>query len=116
MLPELNLLFSPKNIDRVETTMLAPGCELADTVRNLQKGGAMDVPETGIAFLQSVPVALQEAVRAVLYSAVTRSPRLPVMFAWAPGYDYELTISEATGSRETSGGITVLLRSPYTRS
>jgi hypothetical protein len=47
----------------------------------------------------------------VIRSAVARS--MPITFAWAPGYDYELSVWDVADTADTAGGITVLLRSRY---
>ena len=41
----------------------------------------------------------------IVHSALDRNPRLPVTFAWAPGYDFELLISEARTYKGSFGGI-----------
>jgi hypothetical protein len=64
-------------------------------------------------FLDSFPPSIQGALRAVLQSALNRSPRLPVTFAWAPGYDFELLISEARTHKGSLGGITLFVRTRY---
>ncbi len=49
---------------------------------------------------------------AALYSAIKREPQpVPVTLAWAPAYDYEITVSEARGVTGTT--MTILLRGPY---
>jgi hypothetical protein len=64
-------------------------------------------------YLDSWPQALQAAVRAVVQSAVERRPRVPVTFAWAAGYDYEVDFWESKSVKDSIGAITILLRSPY---
>jgi len=111
MLPEFNRVFSPEYIRELDPELLAPGSNLVESAKLLQEEGLIKINPTGIEFLEQVPPSLQEGVRAVLFNAVTRG--LPVQFAWAPAYDFELNVWEATGSDKTTGGITILLRSPY---
>jgi len=65
------------------------------------------------AFLDTFPPAIQAAVKAVVISALEREPRLPVTFAWAPGYDFELLVSESKSMKHSIGGITIFLRTRY---
>jgi hypothetical protein len=74
-------------------------------------------------FVNRTPIALQEAIRGVSYSAVVRSrasaasnqplAKVPITFAWMPSYDYELHITEARSTKSSWGGITVIIRGPY---
>ena len=63
---------------------------------------------------QGSTVLAQQAIQAALYSAVNREQRMPVMFAWIPGYDFELRIFEA---RQNGGAtsMTIIFASPYGR-
>jgi hypothetical protein len=64
-------------------------------------------------YLTGIPVSMQEALRATIYHALSTKPPTQITFAWAPGYDYELTIWHAPDTQATKGGITVLLKSRY---
>ena len=59
------------------------------------------------------PAALLEAVRSVIHHALSTSPPTPVTFAWAPGYDFELSLWQSADTRMTRGGVTVLMKSRY---
>jgi hypothetical protein len=111
MLPEFNRIFGPAHIRELDVELFAPGRDLVEAVQILRKEGVINIKPAGVRFLRQVPDSLLEGVRAILYNAVSR--RLPVMFAWAPGYDFELNAWEATSTTGTTGGITVLVRSPY---
>jgi hypothetical protein len=65
-----------------------------------------------IAYLEAWPEGQKEVLRALLYNALTRSPRVPVMFAWRAKYDYQLTIHE-TAAPEALRVMTVVLGSRY---
>lgn len=65
------------------------------------------------AFVQRAPGGIQETLRSTIYYALGTSPPTLVTFAWAPAYDYEMTIWQAPDTAETLGGITVLLKSRY---
>lgn len=64
-------------------------------------------------YLTKLPPSISESIRAVIHSALATSPPTQVTFAWAPGYDYELTIWQAPDTKETRGGVTVLIKSRY---
>ena len=73
-------------------------------------------------YLRQLPEAIQEALRSTIYHALgktdlagkSRAPR-QITFAWMPGFDYEITVTDVGNTKETPGGITVLLKSPYNR-
>ena len=88
---------------------LAPGKTLIEATKTL----GLSLTSDEIEYVSSVPAAQQEAIRGALHSAVSRERRLPVTMAWAPGYDFELTVWEAAATADHAGAMTVLLRSPY---
>jgi len=88
----------------------APGNSLVDALRNV----GVNVPPEVETFVGTWPSGLREAVRALLYENSTReNGTVPVTFAWAPGYDYEVSMWDVRDTRDSAGGITVLLRSRY---
>jgi hypothetical protein len=64
-------------------------------------------------YIGRLPRSIQEAFRAVIYYALSTDPPTTITFAWAPGYDYEVTIWQVPDVHPTRGGITMLLKSPY---
>jgi hypothetical protein len=64
-------------------------------------------------YLQQVPEVIQRAIFAVIHYALSTKPPTPITFAWSPAYDYELTITYGPDTRQTRGGITILLKSRY---
>jgi len=109
MVNRANALFHPDNIDQLDPARVAPGMSISDPLKD--RGIARSDRE--LAYFMSWPESLRDALQAIVRSALSRKPRLPVTFAWAPGYDYELTMWEAPGTAESAGGITILLRSRY---
>jgi hypothetical protein len=65
------------------------------------------------AYINAMPVSMQEALLAIIHYALGTTPPTQITFSWAPSYDYELTIWHAPDTRSTRGGITVLLKSRY---
>lgn len=64
-------------------------------------------------YMKTVPEVFQEAIRSVIYHALTTDPPTSVTMAWAPGYDHEVTVWQAPDSSTTKGGITVLVKGRY---
>jgi hypothetical protein len=64
-------------------------------------------------YVAKIPGSIQETVRGVLHHALSTDPPTLVTFAWAPSYDYEVTIWQAPDTPQTRGGITVLVKSRY---
>ena len=62
-------------------------------------------------FFDKTPSSMKEALRAVIHQALT--DQTPVTFAWAPAYDYELTIWHSHDTATTKGGVTILMKSRY---
>jgi hypothetical protein len=58
-------------------------------------------------YLKKIPANLSESLRATIYGALTSKPAKPVTFAWAPGYDFELSVWDY------GCGVTVLMRGRY---
>jgi hypothetical protein len=58
-------------------------------------------------YLDRLPEAIRDTVRNLIHGALSNTPPTPITFAWAPAYDYEMTIWQA------ECGITVLFRSRY---
>jgi len=102
--------FNPKNVALGAGENVALGVGgLSAAVGSL--GVPLKDPAKAYAYLDSWPVGLQDIIRAAVYSAVLR--KLPVTFAWLPGYDFKVTVTEAAGIPESPGGMTIVLESKY---
>ncbi|MCR5878530.1 hypothetical protein [Phenylobacterium sp. J367] len=64
-------------------------------------------------YLKEMPPAMRAGLRAVIHEALSTEPPTQVTFAWAPGYDYEMTVWQAPDTKMTKGGVTVLIKSRY---
>lgn len=108
-----NILFDPSRIDEFPMEIfdeLGDDGTFADAVRLL---GLTDVPGE-LAYIDRWPKGQMAAVSAAIKSCLFRTPRMPITFAWAPGYDYEITIWESAGVPESPRGeMTILFRSRY---
>jgi hypothetical protein len=59
------------------------------------------------AYLNALPGSFRESLSSVLRYALENKPYKPLTFAWAPAYDFEMSIWESPC------GITVMYRSRY---
>ncbi len=63
--------------------------------------------------LRKMPPAVAESLRAAVHAALSTEPPTHVTFAWAPAYDWEVTVWQAPDTAETKGGVTILVKSRY---
>ncbi len=112
VLGDLNYAFGKEGIKKLvaEREAFAPGRSLHVGV--VVKAG-MKIHDAWADYLNDIPKSIQEALRSVMYYALSTTPPTQITFAWAPGYDYELTIWHAPDAPATKGGITVLIKSRY---
>jgi hypothetical protein len=108
----LNVAFSRENIEKIAPMReaFAPGKPLA--------AGVVITPGTRlhqlwVEYVAKLPMSFQEAFRAVVYHALSTEPPTPIVFAWAPAYDYEFNMWFAPDTPPTKGGLTILLKSRY---
>ena len=110
-LTQLNQTFAAQNLAGLDPTAFQPGAG-ATLVDGFLRSGA-DLDEATQAFVRTWPTALQAALQAAIFENLNRKGSVPITFAWAPGYDYELSMWDVRDTAETAGGITVLLKSRY---
>jgi hypothetical protein len=114
---DLNAAFAEPNLSKLRdrADLFLPGKRLRAAALSLK----LVLPEprakrAWLRYLDGLPPGIHEALRSVIYSALTTKPRpVAITFAWAPAYDFELTIWQAPDTRSTRGGITALIRSRY---
>jgi hypothetical protein len=108
----LNVAFSRENIDKLvpRRTAFAEGQALWQGIVVDEK---MALHPHWKKYLGMIPAPMQDAIRAVIFNALGTKPPTTITFAWAPGYDYELSIWQAPDTRTSRGGITVLIKSRY---
>lgn len=114
---DLNAAFAEPNLSKLRdhADLFLPGKRLSAAALALK----LVLPEprarrAWLRYLDGFPPGIHEALRSVIYSALTTRPRpVAITFAWAPAYDFELTIWQAPDTKSTRGGITVLIRSRY---
>lgn len=106
-----NASFGPQGIQEMDAEVLAPGSEATFSEALVRSG--VDLDAATAAFVDRWPTGIQAAVRAVLADNLRRDGTVPVTFAWAPGYDFEVSIWDVRDTAETVGGITILFKSRY---
>jgi hypothetical protein len=112
VLGTLNTAFAKENIPKLvaQREAFCPGQTLgAGVVVNTK----MALHGDWVKYLHRIPGSIQETIRSVIYYSLGTTPPTQITFAWAPGYDYEVTIWQAPDTRTSRGGITVLVKSRY---
>lgn len=104
----LNERFAMRGIERMQSAEVDLTAPFQELTRELLGD---ELPPGFDEFAGSMPVGMQAAISAAVRSAVDRG--LPVTFAWAPGYDWELALWDVADTEQTHGGMTVLIRSRY---
>lgn len=104
----LNRRFDKAGVARLARADFDGSTSFSEMTRSLLED---DLPRGFDAFVDSMPVGLQRAIGAAVGSAIERE--LPVTFAWAPAYDWEVSIWDVADTAQTHGGMTVLVRSRY---
>jgi hypothetical protein len=115
LVAELNAAFSKDQVAQLAQRRdeFAPRKSLDTALTNLvAKRGTVEY-RTFKSYLAKIPGSIQEATRSTIYYALGTTPPTLITFAWAPGYDYEITVWQAPDTAETRGGITMLLKSRY---
>ena len=104
VLSDLNVAFSRERIKALAARAadFAPGSDPIKAGHLTEEGTVLHRALDG--YIGSLPGA---------FHVLTADPPIPVTFAWAPGYDFELTVWHVPDAPTTRGGITVLIKSRY---
>jgi len=112
MLAEVNYAFGKRQINELAKMRHLFGPEKGlDTSPFLKKGSRLH--KAWVEYERQIPDAFRETLRSIIYHALSTKPATQITFAWAPGYDFELTMWQAPDTSATKGGITVLVKSRY---
>jgi hypothetical protein len=103
MFAQLNQFLTQERVQELDPDLYREGRSLADALPERAQ-------ELTFA-LNALPQGIHEAIRAVLRSAARRN--MPVTLAWAPAYDFKLSVWDVSSTDETHGGITIFLESRY---
>jgi hypothetical protein len=104
----LNQRFDPAGVRELAESGVDLGQPFGELARLLIGD---DLPPGFDEFIEQMPIGLQRAIAAAAQTAVDRL--LPVTFAWAPGYDWELSVWDVADTSQTHGGMTMLIRSRF---
>jgi hypothetical protein len=111
----MNSAFAPDAVSEIDGDTAAgyhpdSGSSLSEALDRTPKTDLSDAVKS---FIDGWPGALQAAVKATIHHNLTRDARVPITFAWQPGYDFSITLHDVTDTATSHGGITVLLTSRY---
>ena len=113
LIHKANWFFDPERIAEFPVDVLdalGPEASFADAVEALH----LTNKARELAYINAWPRGQLRAVTSAVRSCLKRTPRMPITFAWAPAYDYEITIWESAGVTESARGeMTILFRSRY---
>jgi hypothetical protein len=106
LVANMNTSFHPENVSKLaaQVSTFAPGKPL-DLSFAAEPDSALQ--KLWNRWVKTMPPAIQETLRGVIHTALSASPPRLVTFAWAPAYDFEVTVWDAPC------GITVLIKGRY---
>ena len=118
LLGELNGAFGGKGISRLanNSDAFAPGKSLGSGLIVTKDSPLFEQYQR---YLGLLPGSIQETLRSVMYYALCRtdekgkSKPTHITFAWQPGYDFKIIVTEVGDTTRTRGGITIVIESPY---
>lgn len=115
LLVELNSSFRESEVGKLaaNSDVFAPGQPVHAALANIVADPSTPLHRSFRAYLSKMPGSVSEALRSTIHYALNTTPPTLITFAWAPSYDYELTVWQAPDTKETRGGITILLKSRY---
>src|ERR1700730_4824548 len=94
--PSADRATAPADIMRSTEHMLGEGSPLGESVRGVDPGRIARI-------LKEQPATIMEAQRAVVHANLQRDEPYGMTFAWAPGYDYEVTVWESPSTDGSPG-------------
>lgn len=115
LLSSANAAFSAEAIDGADSELAdayrpGPDTSLVDA---LDRTPGVNLDDAARAFLNTFPTGLQRSVQALIWENFSRDARVPITFAWQPGYDYSITVHDVLDTNTSRGGITVVFTSRY---
>jgi hypothetical protein len=115
VLGHLNAAFGgpQPSVGAVHSHHFAPGTSVGTSLASVLGGSQTQLNAMLEAYVATMPGGFQESLRAIIHYALTSTPQVMLTFAWAPAYDFELTIWEIVEPPPEQSGITVLLKGRY---
>lgn len=108
---KLNESLGPANIDETaaNAAAFAPGVSL--NAGFVHRSGTKEHDQLS-AYLQAMPSAVKEVIRATIYQALTSDPAVPVIVTFQPAYYFNVSVSQLPATTVREGVITLALEGP----
>ena len=114
ILGELNVKFSQHLTSLVgKSPDFAPGKSLPKALADLVTHHGTPLHSAYESYLKEFPGSIQEAVRSIIYYALSTTPPTMITWAWQASYDFELDTWEVVEPAPQMSGITLLIKSRY---
>jgi hypothetical protein len=115
VLAELNAAFGGQtpSVGAVQSKAFAPGTSLGASLASVLEHADPQLNAMLEAYVATMPGGFRETLRAIIHYALTHKPQVLLTFAWAPAYDFELTIWEIVEPPPAHSGMTILLKGRY---
>jgi hypothetical protein len=112
---ELNAGFRESNVANLAANrdVFAPGAPLHSALADVAADPATPEHRAFREYFRKLPGSISEVMRATIHHALSTTPPTLITFAWAPSYDYEITVWQAPDTKDTKGGITIMIKSRY---
>ena len=114
----LNQLTARDEIHKLNRDNWGPDAKISDRIReNLPEVKLDGIAEEFLLyrevgdFVDSLPPSIHDCLREIVRGGIER--KQGITFAWRPGYDYKLEVTESYDSETTYGGITVIIETRY---
>ena len=114
----MNQLTARDAIHKLNRDNWGPGAKISDRIRENLPGVDLDgiAPEFLLyeevgKVVDALPPSIHDCLREIVRGGIER--KQGITFAWRPGYDYKLEVTESYDSTTTYGGITVILETRY---
>jgi hypothetical protein len=115
VLAELNSSFGGKNpkIGPDKKELFGPRQDLAKALTRVMDSDYEELGDLLAAYISAMPGGFREALRSIIYYALSSEPQVLLNFSWAPAYDFEMTIWEIVEPAPFHSGITIALKGRY---
>jgi hypothetical protein len=114
----MNQLTARDQICELNIKNWGPGSKLSDRIRDNLPDREIDglAPEFLLyeelaQVIDELPPSIHDSLVVIIRGGIERNQG--ITFAWRPGYDYKLEVTESFDTKTTYGGITVLLETRY---
>ena len=115
VLAELNSGFGGVHprVSTAERGRFEPGNELGPALASVLNPANNELNQLLALYVSTIPRGFQEALRSIVYYALSSEPRVLLNFSWAPAYDFELTIWEMVEKEPAYSGMSIALKGRY---